>query len=370
MCRRNPLLVHSSASVAESPLSAQPPTAMAQQEGQDFTGGAVQPTFCELPDNTAEITVGFYNVGIHASEVQGKMWKTKERQLQADILKAFDTHALDILCLSELGELGDGIRAELPEGDVTAWIAELLKGSGAPPVDVYSDSHYSTIVKTTRVRVDQYRLVAGFVPSQKDRSFQHVRVRVDGDQEPVSIINCHAPASKKRGLNVDGRTRYFTAFKTACDTDRFIWGGDFNTGLIQFTALIQGIDPRYREAQREASSVAQPGNLQFVFSHPLRFKQGDMAVTYGFCSVQVNSEVGRFCGGVSDAHDLVIAKVFATEDARRPPVHSSGSAVPSRQPLCPMPVHPAPMPKQSARASNCAAEPAQAETRVTKEIVL
>ena len=146
-------------------------------------------------------------------EVQGKHWMAKEHRLQTDILKAFATHVLDMLCLSELGELSIGIAEALPGGDVTAWIAELLQGSAVPPVDVYSDSHYVTSVKTTRVTVDQYRLVAGFVPTQVDRSFQHFRVRVEGDEAAISIINCHAPASQKRGLTVDGRTRYFTAFK-------------------------------------------------------------------------------------------------------------------------------------------------------------
>ena len=91
------------------------------------------------------------------------------------------------------------------------------------------------------------------------------------------------------------------AFIAACDTDRFIWGGDLNTGLIQFTALIQGMDPRYSVAQRGDSSVAQPGALQSVFSHPIRFSHGDMAMTYGFRSVQVNSEVGKSHRGASDA---------------------------------------------------------------------
>ena len=56
-------------------------------------------------------------------------------------------------------------------------------------------------------------------------------------------------------------------------------------------------------------SAEQPG-MQVVFSHKLNHKPGDMARTYGFDAVQVNSQVGLSHRGVSDAHDLVITTVF------------------------------------------------------------
>ena len=159
---------------------------MAQQCSHDSSGGAAQLTFAELPDNAAQLTVAFYNVGIQVSELEGKNWKTKEGRLQADILKAFNTHALDILCLCELGELGVGIGASVPHGDVVAWIMKLFNDSAIPPVEIFTDSHYLTIVKTSRVKVDLYKLVHGFVPNQNDRSFQHLRVSVAGDEAPIS----------------------------------------------------------------------------------------------------------------------------------------------------------------------------------------
>jgi hypothetical protein len=63
----------------------------------------------ELPADTVRLTVGFYNVGIQFTELAGKKWLLKQSRLRADIVKAFDTHGLDILCLCELGELGVGI---------------------------------------------------------------------------------------------------------------------------------------------------------------------------------------------------------------------------------------------------------------------
>jgi hypothetical protein len=116
---------------------------MAQQDTHDHPGGAAQPTVSELPDNAAELTVGFYNVGMQAAELQGKNWKTKECRLQADILKAFNTHALDVLCLNDLGEL---------DADVIEWFSELLRTSAAPPVLIFCDSHYAMLVVSDRIR--------------------------------------------------------------------------------------------------------------------------------------------------------------------------------------------------------------------------
>ena len=65
--------------------------------------------------------------------------------MAADLVKAFSVHELDMLCLSELGELGVGLGAVLPfAGGVEAWIAMLLQGSAAQPVFIYADSQAIT----------------------------------------------------------------------------------------------------------------------------------------------------------------------------------------------------------------------------------
>ena len=169
-----------------------------------------------------------------------------------------------------------------------------------------------TLVKTSRVKVEHYKLVNGFYPGQAERCFQHFRVRVERDDEPVSIIHCHAPSSQKRSLTNTGRLHYISAFHKASNGDRFIWGGDFNIGPAQLTALMESIDSRYTTQECEDSSAAQPESMRFVYSHPIRCLHGDIAVIYGLCAVQENSKVGKSYEGASDNHDLVIAKVFAT----------------------------------------------------------
>ena len=281
---------------------------MADHESQhtSSSSGAAQPVDSALPANTAELTVGFYNVGPSwVSEPGDPGWQRKERRLKSDFAKAFEVHALDVLCLSDLNE-------HVPGGDVDSWIRELLPDRAGPPARVHAARDYATIVMSDRVEVLQCKLVSDFVPDQADRCFQHFRVRVGDDSEPVSIVNCHAPASKKLGLTMDVRMRTFLACNEACAGDRFIWGGHFNTAVILLSALVQSIDDSYTID----SSVAQPGSLQLVFSRPSNFKHGDFAMINRLRSVQTNSEVGASFDGASPAHDLVVAKVFGLGASR------------------------------------------------------
>ena len=277
---------------------------------------------------------------------------------------------MDILCLSELGELGKGIGTKLPEGNVIAWIRRLLADSAVSPVAIYADEHYATLVLSDRVDVLEYRVIRDFVQTQRDRCFQHFRVRTSDRDEPISIVNCHAPSSKKRKLTVDMRRRYFAAFHEVCAGSPFIWGGDFNTGLIQLMTLLAGIDDRYDLD----SNPAQPGSLQTVFSHPLKFNRGDFAVTFGLCSAQGDSEIGASFNGASDDHDVVVVTVFrntrsAAQPARQEPAGSAGPPPPQQssaltgaeRPEGPMPTRPAPRPEAEASAASSAAQPAQQE---------
>ncbi len=335
-------------------------------------GGAAQPTFFQLPADACELTVAYYNVGIPLLQVGTKSWRRKEAALVADIDKAVNMHAVDILCLCELGEVGVGIGSKLRGGDVSDWLRELLADSAAPPVAIYADGHYATLVMSDRIQVLEHRVVKNFVITQRYRCFQHFRVRTSEHDMPISIVNCHAPSSTKRTLTMDMRRRYFNAFHDACGADPFIWGGDFNTKVTQLTDLVERIDNRYAMNP----SAAQPGSLQVVFSHPLQCKHGDLALTFGLDTAQVNSEIGFSYKGASDAHDLVVAKVF--ENTSRPAPRpesaaswSSSAAQPARQgpagkvpnaeepPEWPMPTRRTPRSRAEVSAASSAAQPAR-----------
>ena len=138
---------------------------MAQRSSRG--GGAEQPTFTHLPNDKHELTVGFYNVGIQLTTVQGKNWNKTETKLKRDIVKAFREHELHMLCLSELGEINKGIGVGLSR-TVKEWMSEMLEDSAVQPVSLYAGAHYLTIVKDEHVKVDQYKLVSGFIHEQKE----------------------------------------------------------------------------------------------------------------------------------------------------------------------------------------------------------
>jgi hypothetical protein len=178
------------------------------------SGNAAESPLLELLENAPRLAVGFYNVGIQYTEFGGKKWKEKQTRLASDLVKAFVTHNLDILCLCELGEHGVGLKSKIKDEDIDGWVRLLLAGSAVPPVDIYTDGNYTTIVaKSGRVEITENQLVRGFLPQQPGRCYQHFRVRVQGDSDAVSIINCHAPSSFKRKLTNDGRQIYFKSFR-------------------------------------------------------------------------------------------------------------------------------------------------------------
>ena len=272
-------------------------------------GGAAQPTSSTSGAARPTLTVGFYNVNIHSFSETDCGWKIIENRLESDIAKAFEVHALDILCLC-------GLTSNMPGRDLDAWIRRLLGGgvnSAEQPVSVYTLRQYSTIVKIKRVTVLEWKTVSNYVQDQPKRCFQHLRVSVGDDTDPISIVNCHAYSTKQHRLTAEGRLDMFMACQDACANDRFIWGGDFNTGIVQLHNLMQSINSSWFTAQSTTD-----GSLQLLYSHQYNCacKHGDVALIHGLRSVPTDSKVGAFYKGASTAHDLVVAKVFELRDLR------------------------------------------------------
>ena len=167
-----------------SPSSARQPALSSDGAAQpsSLPRSAEQPSFTQMSNDTSELTVGFYNVGIQLTEVGGKTWKKKEEALMQDIVKALLLHDLHMLCLSELGEIHKGLGSKL-QTTVKQWILDLLEDSVAQPVSIYADAHYVTIVKKEDVVVAKYTFIAGFIPEQAYRSFQDFQVHLCGDNK-------------------------------------------------------------------------------------------------------------------------------------------------------------------------------------------
>ena len=90
--------------------------------------------------------------------------------------------------------------------------------------------------------------------------------------------HCDVLASKTMDHSPNSRMCYFRTFHKMVGANPFIWGGNFNTDVIDVSSLMEGIDKRYMIRQDGTSSAEQPG-MQVVFPH--RFRQRDLALTFG-----------------------------------------------------------------------------------------
>ena len=69
-----------------------------------------------LRDTWPELRVAFYNIGINKTEVTGRNWNEKKKCIARDMQMILFVHKCDMLCLSEFGEIGEGLQKSLPDG--------------------------------------------------------------------------------------------------------------------------------------------------------------------------------------------------------------------------------------------------------------
>ena len=93
--------------------------ASAAQPGPALDGSA------SLPDLDEVGRVAFYNVGLQASALVGKLGK-----LKADVIKAFSELRCDVLCLSEMGEVQVGLESAFAKAErISSGVAQPAPGS-------------------------------------------------------------------------------------------------------------------------------------------------------------------------------------------------------------------------------------------------
>ena len=111
------------------------------------------------------------------------------------LIDVFLGHALDILCLSELGEIDRRLDSKLNK-TVTNWIKDLLVDSIGGQVSLFQNAHYITIVWKESMIVQEHNFISNFITGQAFRCFQHFRVHLQGNENVITVINCHAPFSE------------------------------------------------------------------------------------------------------------------------------------------------------------------------------
>ena len=166
----------------------------------------------------------------------------------------------------------------------------MLANSSVGQVSLHEDAHYIPIVRQGQMIVEEYNFILNFNTDQTWRCFQHFRVRLQGDGNLVTVINCHAPSSGKRILTTERRLGYFREFHKVSGEDHSIWGGDFNTKPIQASAMLR-MEVHKRYADEDATSSAEQPRMKVDDSHPLTARGSDIAPTYGLQYIHVNSKV-------------------------------------------------------------------------------
>ena len=127
---------------------------------------------------TETLAAGFYNVGLAVQEVNQGDRSRKQRRSKNDIVQAFTDQALAILCLSALGALNESLDDAL-RGGTKRWIDKLIKQSNelrGVTINIRNDEQYFTLVKDTRVYINDYKIVKDLIPEQEDRSYQFFTV--------------------------------------------------------------------------------------------------------------------------------------------------------------------------------------------------
>ena len=152
--------------------------------------------------------------------------------MQADIRKAFLTFHVDVLCLSEVGAIEDGLPDCFREFLMTTTSAltgpsqHSLKGFSVP-----LHSHYAAIICLDRLDIVKEPALSGELHSPHPfRRAQFMTVVLcDSVEKPIAIMNNHSPASKHCPFKPGARTKVLQALISLAGS-RAIIGGDLNTG--------------------------------------------------------------------------------------------------------------------------------------------
>ena len=202
-------------------------------------GTYIEATYEEqlLIDSWPEMRVGFYNAGLLKTTVKGRNFAKTKEKLARDLHRIFFQEYCDMLCISELGEIGDGLDDALPHGTSEffqhLWLqACILEGlseddesrtsSASKPVAIVLwDSHYVTLIREDKLVVEGREYIQDFVETQVYRGFQKITVRPVNSIETITVLHCHSPSSTKRQLTLIRDVWLWKSFTSKAGPKRF-----------------------------------------------------------------------------------------------------------------------------------------------------
>ena len=175
-----------------------------------------------------DCSVAYYNI----TWDKGRFKNAKhELSLSADILMALDEFSVDVLLLSECGEVGIGL-------DPKQWLP-MIRHICGPGYAVTHQSHYTSIIRKDTMEVTAEPSLQGpftILPNHEYRMCQHLQVVVKGSAgKPIDIYFVHSPASRERRLVLTVREHVLQWFARNAGTQALI-GGDLNSSLPSLDA--------------------------------------------------------------------------------------------------------------------------------------
>ena len=206
--------------------------------------------------------VAYYNLTWDVGKMIGKKHEEHKRKLREDVLKALDTHDVDVLCLCEVGEIERGLGSVRWNALLRDIIPEHWK------YEFYTASHYTTIINSTTMETLIEPTLSGSmtpVPAHWYRKCQFFRVRKKyfGEVHPaIDVVNVHSPSSKHKHLT-DRIRKDVLEWLQRHMGDRTIIGGDLN------------------ESEFSLRETFGPGRGQngIEFIRPIFGLHGDLAIT-------------------------------------------------------------------------------------------
>ena len=185
----------------------------------------------------SHVIIAFYNITWENGKLLGKDSKRHEKTLADDIHAALHEYNVDLLFLSECGEIEEGLLEDL-------WLP-LVRRLAGPGFVVTHQSHYTSIVRLNTVHIRQGPELLGPMstwPGHEYRKCQRLCIEFkDSADEPIWVFNVHSPSSKKRPLISTVRKQILEWFLGNVG-DRAIIGGDLNSNSMALDSVL-GYDP-------------------------------------------------------------------------------------------------------------------------------
>ncbi len=301
--------------------------ASAAQPGPALGGSA------SLPDLDEVGRVAFYNVGLFTPQLVGRGSPTWFGMLRSEVIKVFSELHCDMLCLSEMGEVQEGLESAFAEAEFSSGVAQPAPGAlrrwfqgalqevHAGDWGIYPRGHYVTLVRPdAAIEVESeweenvYRQHAFRVAQVMRCCTRTVPVVAGGAPQPAQpfpfrwlCVNVHCPSSKGRPYGPEARQGVLQSLVALSQngTAPMVVGGDLNFSLFALRAGLQ-------------EAGLPPKETFITKSHEVnKILHGDLAVALGgLVAIREDSDIGKSFGGLSDAHDLVLVPLVRVGSGR------------------------------------------------------